>query len=183
MDRALTELAEATRGLNSDLSWTLDEDISRRQVGPVFNRCASGNLSAEQALDVCMDCMNAKLAYTMEVFDGLFTRLASRITERFGDTHFEGMIPLQEFFMGLGDSAPWIMNDKIARGELRPVFVRCSEGSLSPHQALDIFVDNMVAKRDYTLQLLQEMVLHLAVEIVANSKTSASVRVDDDESS
>jgi len=32
MDRALTELAEATVGGNSDLQWILSEEITRRQV-------------------------------------------------------------------------------------------------------------------------------------------------------
>ncbi len=181
MDRALTELAEATLGLNSELSWTLSEDITRRQVAPVFNRCASGELSPEQALDVCMDCVNAKLAYTMDVFDRLYTRLSEKLIEGFGDTHFPAMLALQEFFMGLEDTARWSTNTEIARNELRPAFERCASGSLEACQALDVFVDNMVAKRDYTLSLLQDMVRNLAVEIHSESDVTVKVAEDDDE--
>jgi len=179
MDRALTELAEATVGLDSELSWTLSEDIARRQVSPVFSRCASGELTPEQALDVCMDCVNAKLMYTMDVFDRLYTRLYDKLTDAFGDFHFQAMLALQEFFMGLENTSRWSTSDEIARNELRPVFNRCASGDLSANQALDIFVDNMVAKRDYTLELLQDMVRNLAVEI--SSETGA--KVDEDEPS
>lgn len=178
MDRALTELAEATMGLNSELSWTLSEDIARRQVSAVFTRCSEGDLSPDQALDVCMDCMNAKLAYTMEVFNKLFTTLATRADLRGLD--LPAMIPLQEFFMGLEDTTRWSTSDALARNELRPVFGRCASGGLSASQALNIFVDNMTVKRDYTLQLLQDMVRNLAVEI--KSLRGTPVGVEDDES-
>lgn len=171
MDRALTELAEASVGLNSELSWTLSEDISRRQVQPVFERCASGELTPEQALDVCMDCMRAKTEAMMKIFDGLFTRLCDRLSDRYGDTHFQCILEMQEFFMGLDSTTVhWSNNQTITREELIPVFRRCASGELGMVQALDVFIDNMVCKRDYNLETIQDMVRRLALEIRNESK-------------
>jgi hypothetical protein len=166
MDRALTELAEASVGLNSELRWTLSEDITRRQVQPAFDRCASGELTPEQAMDVCMDCVSAKLHHTMKVFDTLYSRLADKLTERYGDTHFPAMLELQEFFMGLeSNTVNWSTSETVAREELFPVFRRVASGHLSPRQGLNVFVDNMSAKRDFTLDVIQGMVARLATEI------------------
>jgi hypothetical protein len=184
MDRALTELAEATVGLNSELRWTLSEEITRRQVQPAFERCGRGDLSPEQALDVCLDCITAKLRHTMKVFDKLFTRLSERLTERYGDTHFGSMLEMQEFFMGLeSTTVNWAMSETISREELFPVFERVASGHLSTQQGLNIFVDNMTAKRDYILSLIQEMVVKLATEIKDESKTPTTqeVAVDDED--
>src|SRR5690606_32222330 len=145
MDRALTELAEATVGGNSDLQWTLSEEITRRQVQPAFERCAVGDLTPDQALDVCMDCVSAKLQTTMRILDDLYSRLASKMTERYGDTHFPAMLELQEFFMGLESTTTnWATSEQLARQELFPVFRRVASGHLTPTQGLDVFVDNMV---------------------------------------
>lgn len=182
MDRALTELAEATVGLNSDLQWTLSESITRRQVAAVFTRCASGDLSPDQALDVCMDCVTAKISHTMSVFDGLYTRLVRKMYEKYGDTHFPAMLELQEFFMGLERTSEWSTSEQITREELLPMFCRCSDGSLSAGQALDVFVDNMIAKRNYTLSLLQGMVYRLAQQIEAELSNRVGV-TDEDEAS
>lgn len=170
MDRALTELAEATVGLNTELEWTLSDEITRRQVAAVFKRCATGELTPDQALDVCMDCVNAKLAYTTKVFDGLFSRLADRLTEHYGDMHFPAMLTLQEFFMGLEPTtSEWSTSEELAREELRPVFVRCANGALSPSQALDVFIDNLAAKRDYTMSVIKAMVIELAQQVQAET--------------
>lgn len=187
MDRALTELAEATVGLNSELRWTLSEDITRRQVQPAFDRCAEGELTPEQALDVCMDCVVAKLQHTMRVFDSLYSSLAEKLIERYGDTHFPAMLELQEFFMGLESTTQgWSTSEEIAREELYPVFRRVASGNLSSRQGLDVFVDNMIAKRDYTLSVIQNMVVRLATEINteingARKPNGDHVRVDDEQ--
>jgi hypothetical protein len=184
MDRALTELAEATVGLNSELRWTLSEEITRRQVQPAFERCSTGELAPEQAMDVCMDCVTAKLHHTMKVFDGLYSQLAERITKRYGDTHFSTMLELQEFFMGLeSTTVNWAMSETISREELFPVFERVASGHLSTQQGLNVFVDNMAAKRDYILSLIQEMVVKLATEIKDEmTSRTQGVRVDDEDS-
>lgn len=180
MDRALTELAEATVGLNSELRWSMSDDITRRQMEPVFSRCASGDLTPEQALDVCVDCMTVKIVFINKIFDNLYNRLVVKLTEEFGDTHFQAMTELQEFFMGLDDTNLWAVNEEIFREEMLPCFVRCSEGRLGPQQALNIFVDNVSVKRQYMLSLIQDRVRKLAQEI--NADNGASVRVDDEES-
>jgi hypothetical protein len=184
MDRALTELAEATVGLNSELRWTLSEEITRRQVRPAFDRCSSGDLTPEQALDVCMDCVTAKLHHSMKVFDSLYTRLADKLTEHYGDTHFPAMLELQEFFMGLESTTTnWSTSETISREELFPVFQRVAKGTLSSGQGTDVFVDNMSAKRDYTLSVIQDMVVRLATEIQTQDrpvKTDQEVRVEDE---
>src|SRR5690606_10098441 len=117
MDRALTELAEATVGLNSELRWSLSDDITRRQMEPVFSRCASGELSPQQALDVCMDCLTVKITHINKVFDNLYSRLATKLTHSYGDTHFATMGKLQEFFMGLDDTNQWAISEEIFREE------------------------------------------------------------------
>lgn len=166
MDRALTELAEATVGLNSELRWTLSEEITRRQMQPIFNRCASGELDADQALDVCMDCVLARWGRMAKVFDALYTRLADRLTERYGDTHFSVMLELQEYFMGLESTTTyWSNNVGIIRDELSGLFSRVSSGNLSSRQGLDVCVDNLTTKKEYTLSVIQGMVLRLAEEI------------------
>lgn len=134
-----------------------------------------------------MDCVVAKLQHTMRVFDDLYSRLASKMTERYGDTHFPAMLELQEFFMGLESTTTnWSTSEKIAREELVPMFRRVAAGTLTPIQGLDIFVDNMIAKRDYTLSVIQEMVIHLATEINTeigrgSQPTEDHVRVEDDQ--
>lgn len=180
MDRALTELAEATVGLNTELQWTLSEEITRRQLEPVFNRCGSGELTPDQALDVCMDCVTAKLHFTMEVFDQLYTRLSQRLSDRYGDTHFPCMMELQEFFMGLESTTQWSTSEQIARAELKPVFERVASGVLGSRQGLDVFVDNMAAKRDFTLSVIKDMVFRLAQEINVEIDRTSHVRVEDD---
>lgn len=182
MDRALTELAEATVGLNSELQWTLSEEITKRQMEPVFTRCASGELSPEQALDVCMDCMSAKIHFIIEVFDKLYLRLSERLSERYGDVHFPCMLELQEVFMGLENTMQWSTSTEIARSELRPMFERVANGTLGPRQGLDVFVDSMAAKRDYTLSVIKDLVLRLAVEINTEMNRNSQVRVEDDPS-
>ena len=186
MDRALTELAEATVGLNSELRWTLSEEIARRQLQPVFDRCTKGELTPEQALDVCMDCTRAKLHHTLKVLDTLYTRLADRLTERYGDTHFPAMLELQEFFMGLESTTiNWATSEQLSREELFPVFQRVASGNLSTKQGLDVFVDNMAAKRDYTFSVIQGMVVQLATEIRDEAGhrngDEQGVRVDDED--
>jgi Asp-tRNA(Asn)/Glu-tRNA(Gln) amidotransferase B subunit len=184
MDRALTELAEATVGLNSELRWTLSEEIARRQVQPVFDRCARAELSPQQALDVCMDCMTAKLHATMKIFDRLYSRLVDKLIERYGDTHFPAMLEMQEFFMGLESTTTnWSTSEEMARAELAPMFERVASGNLSPQQGLAIFVDNMAAKRDYTLTVIQDMVVRLATEIRSEDtarENGHEVRVEDE---
>lgn len=179
MDRALTELAEATVGLNSELRWSLSDDITRRQMEPIFSRCASGDLTPQQAIDVCVDCMAVKINHINKVFDNLYCRLVDRLTLEYGDTHFAAMADLQEFFMGLDDTNQWAVSEEIFRSETLPVFIRCSEGALGPQQALNIFVDNVSVKRQYTLQLIQDKVRKLAQEINADAETR--VGVDDEE--
>src|SRR3954471_1701196 len=101
MDRALIDFAEATKGLNSEMRWTLSEDITRRQMAPVFDRCASGAITPDQALDVCMDCVNTKVRNTMQIFDRLFNTLFYKMTHEFGAYKFPALLELEEFFMGL----------------------------------------------------------------------------------
>lgn len=182
MERSLMDLAEAAKGLNSEMHWTLSEEIARRQIAPIFTRCASGDLSPTQALDVSMDCISAKLDNTMSVFDKIFRRLYEKTAERFEGHRFRALTDMEEFFMGLNSDAAWSTNTSIARQELAPVFQRCASGELTTTQALDVFIDNMIAKRDFILSLLQDMVRRLALE-VQELESSVEVSNSEDQSS
>jgi len=163
VDRALFDFAEATVGHNSDLVWIFSEDITRRQMAPVFKRCAQGDLSPMQALDVCMDCVAYKLRKSTEVFERLYDTLAERLGSQYNHRLDATLTELQEYFMGLNSEATWALSVEVTKEELLPTFQRCACGDLSPEQALDIYLDNVLAKRDFTLSMLKGMIERVAL--------------------
>lgn len=166
VERALYDFADAAMGKNSDMRWSLSEAIMRRQVSPVFDRCASGDLTAEQALDVAVDFVSARVANTVEIFTDLFDSLEIKIDVQLHGVTFPTLLELQEFFMGLNEDVAWATDPKITRRELQPLFERVSSGQVSSRIAAQTFCDVISAKRDYYLSLLHAMVYRLTAEIV-----------------
>ncbi len=180
VDRALYDFAEATVGHNSDLAWILSEDITRRQMAPVFKRCAQGDLSPSQALDVCMDCLAYKLRKSTEVFEKLYNTLADRLGVEYNHRLDSTLTELQEYFMGLNNEATWSTSVEITKEELLPMFERCAQGNLSSEQALEIYLDNVLAKRDHTLSILKGMIERVALSWKL-AQTEPEVRMENDQ--
>lgn len=78
---ALDELVEAFIGLSSELEWCTSEDISRKELLPIFRMCASGNLTPEQSLDVVMSNVMVKKDETFTVMRTIVTRLSRQLSE------------------------------------------------------------------------------------------------------
>lgn len=166
MDRALYDFAEAAMGKNTDMSWSLSEAVLRRQVAPVFNRCARGDLSADQALDVALDFVAVRVANTLEVFNNLFQVLEQKIDLQMHGERFPALLELEEFFMGLNADAQWATDASITRRELHPLFVRVSEGRISTNDGVCVFCDMIIAKKEYHLDLIHGMCLRLTRQIL-----------------
>jgi hypothetical protein len=165
VDRALTDFAEAAAGGNREMQWSLSVDVLRRQMEPLFERPAHGDLAAEQALDVAMDFVVARVSNTTEVLSSLFQVLERRIHESLQNVEFQTLTPLEEFFMGLNSEADWATDQNITRKELYPLFVRVAVGKMDPAEGLQTFCDAISAKKDYYLELIRVLVVHLAEEI------------------
>ena len=166
MDRALYDFAEAAMGKNSDMSWSLSEAVLRRQVTPVFHRCARGDLTEEQALDVALDFVTARVANTLEVFNTLFQVLEQKIDLQMHGQRFPALLELEEFFMGLNADAQWATDTSITRRELYPLFVRVSAGQLSVKDGVAVFCDMIISKKELYLDLIHGMCLSLTKQIL-----------------
>lgn len=167
LERALYDFAEAALGRNSEMQWSLSEPIARRQLGPLFDKCLAGELSAEQSLDVCVDCVAAKLHNNMQVLSNLYAALNRELKPFEPAEPFASHLELEEYFVGLNDEANWATSVEIARSELRPLFQRCSQGTVGKDLAMDLFCDHIRVKRDTFLVILQEIVQRLAVQLKA----------------
>lgn len=166
VERALYDFAEAAIGKNHDMQWSLSEAVLRRQVAPVFERCFRGELSPEEALDISVDFVVARMTYTIEVFSDLLNRLETRMGVQIQGMKTPGpILELQELFMGLNPESDWATNEKIARRELYPLFVRVAVGNFDPEHAMIIFCDNIIAKKDFYLELVHGMCFRLAQEL------------------
>lgn len=165
VDRALFDFAEAALGKNRDMQWSLSTSILKRQIEPVFSRCATGELSAEQALDIAVDYVAASIANTTEVFGELFARLEIRMDEQIHRPDLPGLLAMQEFFMGLNADTEWATNLNIMRRELYPLFVRVAVGKTTTVDGVTIFCDSVTAKRDYYLELVHGLIKNLALDI------------------
>lgn len=166
VERALYDFAEAAMGRNSEMRWSLSEAILRRQISPVIKCCSTGELTTEQALDVALDFVGARLANTMEIFTELFRTLENKIDIQMHGEHFPTLLTLEEFFMGLDSDTEWVTNSEVARREMRPVFQKVALGSMGTNEALAVFCGNVSAKRDYYLDTVQGLAVALTEEVV-----------------
>lgn len=78
---ALEELVEVFIGLSSELEWATSEEISRKELTPIFTMCASGTLKPEQALDVVLSNMTVKRDETFSVMMKIVQRLNRQLSE------------------------------------------------------------------------------------------------------
>lgn len=178
MESALYDFAEAAMGKNTAMSWSLSSDVLRRQMAPVFRLCGSCELSAEDALDVAMDFVNARVSTMLEVFNQLYSVLASRIDVQMHGVRFPALIELEEFFLGLDGEAQWVTDQVIMRRELRALFEKVYAGQYSAKTGLAVFCDVMTAKKDYYLDRIHAMCLRLAEQIEAAKKAQETEPTD-----
>lgn len=68
---------------------------------------------------------------------------------------------LVEVFVGLSHELDWSTSEDISRKELLPIFQMCCNKTLSPEQALDVVVSNIMVKRDETFAVLLKIVQRL----------------------
>lgn len=72
---------------------------------------------------------------------------------------------LVEVFVGLSSELEWSTSEDISRKELLPIFMMCASHTLSPEQALDVVISNILVKRDETFAVLLKMVQRLNKEL------------------
>lgn len=166
MDRALYDFAEAAMGKNTNMSWSLSEAVLRRQVSPVFRRCARGELSPEQALDVALDFVTVRVANTLEVFTALFQVLETAIDLKMNGVRFPALLELEEFFLGLNADAQWATDPLITRKELYPVFLRVAAGNMNTSDGVSVFCDMIISKKELYLDMVHAMCLNLTRQIL-----------------
>ncbi len=77
---ALEELVEVFVGLSNELEWATSEDISRKELLPIFAMCSSHTLSPEQALDVVMSNITVKKDETFAVMLQIVQRLNRQLS-------------------------------------------------------------------------------------------------------
>lgn len=162
-------------GKNTDMSWSLSEAVLRRQVAPVFSRCARGDLSADQALDVAIDFVTVRVANTLEVFNALFKVLEQKIDLQMHGEQFPALLELEEFFLGLNSEAQWATDGSITRRELHPLFGRVAAGQISVNDGVCVFCDMIISKKNLYLDLVHGMCLNLTRQILA-AKAAAETR-------
>lgn len=78
---ALDELVEVFVGLSNELEWSTSEDISRKELLPIFQMCSSGTLNPDQALDVVMSNILVKRDETFAVMLKMVQRLNRQLSE------------------------------------------------------------------------------------------------------
>lgn len=165
VDRALSDFSEAVLGHNSDMKWSLSPEIMTRSVMPVFKRCAEGKLTADQALTVAMDFVAARMTNNLKTCQGLFTVLDTRLEALMHGEILPAHDALKELFLGLNEELNWTTSPNVMRQEMRPTFERVSEGSLSPNQAVMVFVDSVAARNETMLSIINRLVVELAQEL------------------
>lgn len=166
MDSALFDFAEAAMGKNTEMSWSLSPEILRRQISPVFDLCATKELSAEEALDVAIEFVNARVTTILEVFTKLFETLNSRIDVQMHGMEFPALVEIEEFLLGLDAEAQWAIDGKITRRELHRLFEKVYSGDYSTRTGVYVFCDTIKSKRDFLLERVQGRCLALTQQIV-----------------
>jgi hypothetical protein len=165
VDRALSDFSEAVLGHNSEMKWSLSREIMTRSVIPVFNRCAEGKLTADQALTVAMDFVAARMTNNLKTCQSLFTVLDTRLEALLHGEILPAHDVLKELFLGLNEELNWATNPYSMTEEMRPTFQRVSSGDLSPNQAVMVFVDGVVARNEGMLSIINRLVVELAQEL------------------
>ena len=78
---ALDELVEVFMGLSHELDWSTSEDISRKELLPIFEMCANRTLSADQTLDVVISNITVKRDETFAVILKIVKRLNRQLAD------------------------------------------------------------------------------------------------------
>ena len=174
MDSALFDFAEAAMGKNTAMTWSLSADVLRRQVAPVFARCANGDLTSEEALSVAMDFVAARVTTMLDVFSDLFETLNDRIDVQMHGEDFPALTELEEFFLGLNSESQWATDSKITKRELKTLFEKVASGEYSARTGVCVFCDTITSKKDYYLTLIHGMCLRLTEQILEAKKAKES---------
>lgn len=181
MDSALFDFAEAAMGKNSEMKWSLSPDVLRRQIGPIFDLCASKELSAEEALDVAIEFVNARVANILEVFTKLFDVLRQRADVQMHGVAFPALAEIEEFLLGLDAETQWAIDGEISRRELHKLFEKVSSGEYSTRTGVYVFCDTIKAKRDFLLERMQSRCIALTQQVMQARKAQEPVPTDPEE--
>lgn len=165
MDSALLDFAEAAMGKNTEMSWSLSPEVLRRQIGPVFDLCASKELSAEEALDVAIEFVNARVSNILEVFTKLFDSFRTKADIQMHGVDFPASMEIEEFLLGLDSESQWAIDGGIARRELHTLFEKVYSGVYSTRTGVAVFCDTIKAKRDFLLERMQDRCMALALQV------------------
>jgi hypothetical protein len=174
VDSALFDFAEAALGKNTAMSWSLSADVLRRQVAPVFIRCSRAELTADEACDVAIDFVSARVANMLDIFNSLFLTLADRIDVQLHGEHLPALLELEEFFLGLNSEAQWATDSEITKRELHTLFEKVYKGEYSSRTGVYVFCDTIMSKKEYYLDLIHGMCLHLTEQILDLRKIQES---------
>lgn len=166
MDSALFDFAEAAMGKNTEMRWSLSSDVLRRQIAPVFSLCAAKELTADEALDVSVEFVTARVNTMLEVFTKLFNTLCSRIDIEMHGVDFPELLDIEEFLLGLNPESQWATDGGITRKELHTLFEKVYSGVYSQRTGISVFCDTIMSKKEYILELVQQMCLTLTQQIV-----------------
>lgn len=178
MDSALFDFAEAAMGKNTEMNWSLSPAVLRRQISPVFTLCSCQELTAEEALDVAMEFVTARVTNMLEVFNRLFQTLTERIDIQMHGVEFPALLEIEEFLLGLNAESQWATDDGITRRELRKLFEKVYAGEYTSRTGVAVFCDTIMSKKDYLLELVQNMCLSLTKQIVEAKKAQESISPD-----
>lgn len=166
MDSALFDFAEAAIGNNSKMKWSLSADVLRRQISPVFVRCSNQELTAEEAMDVAIDFVGARVSNMLDIFNGLYTTLSTRIDEQMHGESLPALLEMEEFFLGLDAESQWATDSEITRRELHALFEKVYSGEYSARTGVCVFCDTITSKKEYYLHLIHGMCLRLTEQIL-----------------
>lgn len=166
MDSALFDFAEAALGNNTAMRWSLNADVLRRQVAPVFARCSSQELTADEACSVALDFVNARVRTMLDIFNQLYQTLCERIDVQMHGASLPALVELEEFFLGLNSESAWATDGEISRQELYPLFEKVYAGTYSAKTGVCVFCDIITAKKEFYLDLIHGMALRLTEQIL-----------------
>lgn len=166
MDSALFDFAEAAMGKNTEMRWSLSPDVLRRQISPVFSLCAAQELTADEALDVAVEFVTARVSNMLEVFTKLFHTLSARIDVQMHGVDFPALVDIEEFLLGLNPESQWATDGGITRRELHRLFEKVYIQEYSQKTGMAVFCDTITSKTTYILELVQQMCLALTQQIV-----------------
>jgi hypothetical protein len=159
----LYDFAEAALGHSSDMRWSLNAEITQRQVSPLLARCKSHEVTSLQATEAAMDVFRAKMLTIREVLASLYEALRAELGEE-GES-FPAVIEFDELFMGLNSSIEWASNAEVLQDEIEPLFERCYSGGLDIKSASALFTDSVVARKNYYLEVVQNLTRNLALQM------------------